>query len=141
MEDGVEKWNIATIGFMVIENEEATITSKPPEVDPPLELKTLMGGDPNTESPVRADGMPASKTERQLRRMMCLQRHAHGAYMDDGEASFGGDQFHRGIDYMRESPASIEKAWREAGLKRWSAEQEVISRGASAVGESIKKHM
>lgn len=70
------------------------------------------------QSPVRADGMPVSKVERELRRMLCLQRHSFGAYMDDGEASFGGDEFHRPIDYMRETPAAIQQAWVEAGRKQ-----------------------
>ena len=71
---------------------------------------------------VRADGMPFSKEERRLRRMLCAQRHGVLAYMDDGEASWGGDEFQRPTDYMRESLDEIERAWREAGLKRASAE-------------------
>jgi hypothetical protein len=68
-----------------------------------------------------SNGMPTSKAERQLRRMLCFQRHSHKAYMDDGEASFCGDEFHRSIDYMRESPDAIENAWHQAGLKRLKA--------------------
>lgn len=56
--------------------------------------------------------------ERRLRRMLCLQRHGVSAYMDDGEATFGGDKFQRPTDYLRESLDSIEQAWIEAGLKQ-----------------------
>ena len=38
--------------------------------------------------------------------------------MDDGEATFGGDEFQRPTDYLRESLDSIEQAWIEAGLKQ-----------------------
>jgi len=71
----------------------------------------------------RSDGMPQSKTERHLRRMLCAQRHGAGVYMDDGEASFGGDQNCRSIDYMRESVDAIEQAWRDAGIKKLTAAQ------------------
>lgn len=65
----------------------------------------------------RADGMPASAEERRLRRMLCAQRHGTAAYMDDGEASWGGDEFQRPTDYMRESLDQIEDAWLEAAMK------------------------
>jgi len=70
-------------------------------------------------SATRDDGMPKSKTERQLRRMLCAQRHGAKAYMDDGEASFGGDESYRSIDYMRESLESIEAAWRKAEINQF----------------------
>lgn len=66
---------------------------------------------------VRRDGMPASATERKLRRLLCFQRHGHQAYMKDGEASWGGDEGLRGIDYMRESPEAIEDVWVAAARK------------------------
>lgn len=56
--------------------------------------------------------------ERRLRRMLCRHRHGVAAYMDDGEATFGGDEFQRPTDYLRESLDSIEQAWIEAGLKQ-----------------------
>ena len=55
--------------------------------------------------------------ERRLRRMLCRQRHGLSAYMDDGEATFGGDEFQRPTDYLRESLDSIQQAWIEVGLK------------------------
>jgi hypothetical protein len=70
----------------------------------------------------RSDGMPTSKTERELRRMLCVQRHS-GAYMDDGEASYCGDKYCRSIDYMRESIESIKQAWYDAGAKQLAAAQ------------------
>jgi hypothetical protein len=75
----------------------------------------------------REDGMPASKTERTLRRMLCAQRHGPAAYMDDGEASWGGDDFQRGTDYMRETPEAIQQAWMNAGRKQLAAPQPVQS--------------
>lgn len=72
---------------------------------------------------VRSDGMPTSKTERDLRRMLCIARHGGAAYMDDGEASFCGDKYYRSIDYMRESIESIIQAWYDAGFKRLSGAQ------------------
>lgn len=60
----------------------------------------------------------SSVDERRLRRMLCLHRHGASAYMDDGEATFGGDKFQRTMDYLRESLDSIEQAWIEAGLKQ-----------------------
>ena len=59
--------------------------------------------------------------ERSLRRMLCLRCHGTAAYMDDGEATFGGDEFQRPTDYLRESLDSIEQAWIEAGLKQAQA--------------------
>lgn len=64
---------------------------------------------------------PLDADERRLRRMLCLHRHGGSAYMDDGEASFGGDAFQRPTDYMREPLDSIEQAWQEAGLKQAQA--------------------
>lgn len=58
-----------------------------------------------------------ASTERRLRRMLCRQRHGVAAYMDDGEATFGGDEFQRPTDYLRESPDSIEQAWVDAVMK------------------------
>ncbi|UZZ64553.1 hypothetical protein [Curvibacter phage PCA1] len=63
------------------------------------------------------DGMPNSKVERELRRMLCALRHPRGAYFDDGEASYCGDRLCRGIDYMRETPEAIRMAWIAAGQK------------------------
>ena len=71
----------------------------------------------------RSDGMPTSKTERDLRRMLCIARHGGSAYMDDGEASFCGDKYYRSIDYMRESIESIRQAWYDAGVKKLSGAQ------------------
>jgi hypothetical protein len=76
---------------------------------------------------VRSDDMPTSRTERQLRRLLCLARHSAAGsspYMDDGEASWGGSDGHRPIDYMRETPEAIELAWREHGIRQWRAHQE-----------------
>jgi hypothetical protein len=42
--------------------------------------------------------------------------------MDDGEASFAGDEYHRAIDYMRETPQAIEQAWATAGVKKFAKE-------------------
>ena len=64
-----------------------------------------------------SDDTPPSTEERRLRRMLCRQRHGVSAYMDDGEATFGGDEFQRPTDYLRESLDSIEQAWIEAGRK------------------------
>lgn len=58
-----------------------------------------------------SDDTPPSAEERRLRRMLCLRCHGTAAYMDDGEASFGGDEFQRPTDYLRESLDSIEQAW------------------------------
>ena len=63
------------------------------------------------------DTQPGAE-ERRLRRMLCRQRHGVSAYMDDGEATFGGDEFQRPTDYLRESLDSIEQAWIEAGRKQ-----------------------
>lgn len=71
----------------------------------------------------RSDGMPTSKAERDLRRMLCIERHGGSAYMDDGEASFCGDAYYRSIDYMRESIESIRQAWYDAGVKKLSGAQ------------------
>lgn len=76
---------------------------------------------PEQEPEQRSDGMPHCKTERQLRRLLCVQRHSSSAYMDDGEASFGGDEYCRSIDYMRESVHAIELAWQDAGIKKLAA--------------------
>lgn len=65
-----------------------------------------------------SDDTPPSTEERRLRRMLCRQRHGVSAYMDDGEATFGGDEFQRPTDYLRESLDSIEQAWIEAGRKQ-----------------------
>lgn len=62
------------------------------------------------------------RENKRLRRMICAQRHGGLAYMDDGEASFGGDGFQRPTDYLRESLDAIEQAWFEAGKKRIVAE-------------------
>ena len=71
----------------------------------------------------RSDGMPISKMERELRRMLCIERHGRSAYMDDGEASFCGDKYCRSIDYMRESVDSIKQAWYDAGVKKLAGAQ------------------
>ena len=71
----------------------------------------------------RSDGMPISKTERELRRMLCIERHGRSAYMDDGEASFCGDKYCRSIDYMRESIESIKQAWYDAGVRKLAGAQ------------------
>ena len=65
-----------------------------------------------------SDDTPPSTEERRLRRMLCRQRHGVSAYMDDGEATFGGDEFQRPTDYLRESLDSIEQAWIEDGRKQ-----------------------
>lgn len=65
---------------------------------------------------VRDDGMPSSKVERELRRMLCIQRHGSRAYMDDGEAQWCGSEGDRSIDYMRETPEAIQQAWHDAGI-------------------------
>lgn len=70
----------------------------------------------NTDTPRRADGMPASAEERRLRRILCASRHGTVAYMDDGEASFCGDDVCRPIDYMRESLDQIEQTWTTRNL-------------------------
>lgn len=70
------------------------------------------------EAAPRPDGMPVSPVERRLRRMLCLQRHGSAAYMDDGEAAFGGDEDCPSIDYMRMTPNQIEAIWREAGARK-----------------------
>ena len=70
--------------------------------------------------------MPNSQTERHLRRLLCIQRHGTRAYMDDGEASFPGDEYCRSIDYMRETPQAIEQALREAGIKKFDAETSAV---------------
>ncbi len=72
----------------------------------------------------KIDGMPTSAVERHLRRMLCFQRHGARAYMDDGEASWSGGDNHRAIDYMRETPEAIEKAWRDAGEKTLAAQDD-----------------
>jgi hypothetical protein len=87
---------------------EAALAAARAHLEQPTEPAPSMAGE-------RADGMPASRTERHLRRMLCAQRHGFKAYMDDGEASWGGGDHHRQIDYMRETPEAIERAWQEAG--------------------------
>lgn len=44
---------------------------------------------------------------------------AHEFYKNvgGGEATFGGDEFQRPTDYLRESPDSIEQAWVDAVMK------------------------
>ena len=64
-----------------------------------------------------SDDTPPSAEERRLRRMLCLRCHGTAAYMDDGEASFGGDEFQRPTDYLRESLDSIQQAWVDAVMK------------------------
>jgi len=99
---------------------------------------------PTVES-VRADGMPTSKTERHLRRMLCVQRHGSRAYMDDGEASWGGGDNHRQIDYMRETPESIEQAFKEAGYKILSEQskqvQSFVMGGPQVREQMLKKQL
>lgn len=90
-----------------------------------IEIRSLKSQLKQQAEPVsqRSDGMPTSKTERDLRRMLCIARHGGSAYMDDGEASFCGDKYYRSIDYMRESIESIRQAWYDAGVKRLSGAQ------------------
>ena len=71
-------------------------------------------------SSTRSDGWPKSQPERQLRRMLCASHHGIKAYMDDGEASFCVDEFHRSIDYMTETPEAIQQAWLEAVIKMYN---------------------
>lgn len=57
------------------------------------------------------------KDGRAIRRMLCVSV-AHMPYMDDGEAS---DQE---IDFLRDSPADIEKKLMERNLKKYAAMKE-----------------
>ena len=65
-----------------------------------------------TPPATRLDGMPSSRTERELRRMLCIAQAGFSAYMDDGEASDCACLPF--IDYMRDTPEQI----REKRLKR-----------------------
>lgn len=76
---------------------------------------------------VREDGMPTSYSERVLRRMLCVSRHGTLAYMDDGEASFCGDEYYPGIDYMRDDPLIIEKKLRIGGQKLISEQYKITN--------------
>ena len=59
---------------------------------------------------MRDDGMPKSKDERYLRRLLGMAVAGElGLYADDGEMSFGGNQKLPSIDFMRESVENIEK--------------------------------
>lgn len=91
-----------------------------------------------SESTTRADGIPTSKTERQLRRMLCLLRHPRGAYMDDGEASWCGDEYCRAIDYMRETPEAIQQAWIESGRKRLAKQESFLEAELPTVDKFIE---
>lgn len=66
----------------------------------------------------REDGMPLSKDERDLRRMLgvavCVDRELGGLYTDDGEMSFSptfltSNTFRGGFDFMRSSTDEIQK--------------------------------
>lgn len=54
----------------------------------------------------RTDGMPASKAERHLRRLLAMRSGIPHVYSDDGEAS--GSEHGISIDFMREPVADIE---------------------------------
>lgn len=76
---------------------------------------------PQSEPATRDDGMPASKTERELRRMLCAAYAGTSAYMDDGEASDCRAQ--PAIDFMRMEPAAIREAMYQRGLAQLAAER------------------
>ena len=64
----------------------------------------------------REDGMPVSRDERQLRRLLALRVGMPGAYYDDGEAQ--GQEHGIMIDFMRESVAEIDTKLRSLNLIR-----------------------
>ena len=65
------------------------------------------------ETTTRADGMPASKDERHLRRLLCMARERM-PYMDDGEASTSD-----GLDYMRMDLAELEDKFLKRNMTRF----------------------
>lgn len=107
----------------VLEREERrqalklTATKEDLELYNKIASKILGSGTDSVPTPAversrsRTDGMPINSQERRLRRMLCASRHGHLAYMDDGEASFCGDETYSAIDYMREPLDSIQKSW------------------------------
>lgn len=64
----------------------------------------------------RADGMPSSAIERELRRMLCAAYAGSAAYMDDGEAQ--DLRAMPAIDFMRMEPAEIQAAMQQRGRLR-----------------------
>lgn len=64
----------------------------------------------------RADGMPASASERYLRRLLAARAEMPGIYLDDGEAQ--GAQHGIVIDFMREPVADIDAKLRALNVAR-----------------------
>lgn len=108
------------VGEVIDERGEVDYISYVPPVGTALYTSPQQQAEPVAQ---RSDGMPISKMERELRRMLCIERHGRSAYMDDGEASFCGDKYCRSIDYMRESVESIKQAWYDAGVKKLAGAQ------------------
>lgn len=75
--------------------------------------------------------------ERRLRRMLCLRCHGTAAYLDDGEASFGGDEFQRPTDYLRESLDNIQQAWVDAVMKEAASVLEPFMRGCELRDDAV----
>lgn len=57
----------------------------------------------------RDDGMPKSKDERRLRRLLGVALMGYSLYTDDGEMSYCGSSDLPAFDFMRESVDNIEK--------------------------------
>ena len=70
---------------------------------------------------VRDDGMPASKDERHLRRLLAGCVNMLHTYYDDGEVQ--GEEHGISIDFMREPAAGIAAKLRELGVARYKCEQ------------------
>lgn len=75
-----------------------------------------------TGSPKRADGMPASREERQLRRLLCAA-YEHMPYMDDGEAQG------QTLDWMRCSVAEIQQRIRAINWFKYQETKKEIENG------------
>lgn len=69
---------------------------------------------------VREDGMPASASERHLRRLLAGRVNMPHAYYDDGEAQ--GMEHGISIDFMREPVADIAAKLRALGVARYECE-------------------
>lgn len=69
----------------------------------------------------RPDGMPTSKYERDLRRIVGAQSGIKGLYTDDGEMQ--GEEDGINIDFMRDEVDSINRKLLELGISRMKKQQ------------------
>lgn len=75
----------------------------------------------------REDGMPVSRDERKLRRMLASRSGFPHLYTDDGEAN--GECLGVFIDFMRDSVDSIEAKLADSTMARYKKLLEGISNG------------